>query len=1635
MFDIYIKDFNKDGQLITEETLVQTIPAEKAGDLKITNPIVKNDLGNAESFNFGIEGGTKFYDAFNQMKTFMRVVYDGDTIFYGRILTIDNGFFGTRSLRCEGPLAFLNDSSIEGVKEESRPQKTINAYFQELIDNHNSQLNDSRRSFTLGEIPGLYTSAVSEDQQVVKNADVDKKKRKYGSDSWSDTKGLIEELRSHYGGYLRVRCPGHQNGNKYVDEGHIIDWMNHYFSTGEISQTVEVGKNIIDISSSTEVDNIFTVVIPIGNTKTKTSETVDGEKKSTTPKHFYVDGREVTVPSICAKYGQALNSGYHTYDDYASALDRYGRIVKTVVFDDAENATQLLEKCQEWIKNNYQGEVTKFTVKAVDMHQIGDTKVSKIRVGDQVRLIYPVVKEDGTVEKKQLVRTCLSVSYDLYNPENNSYTFGIPANILTKSYGVLKQAGNKDSASKPKSSSSGGSSKTQDWLSQVTEWLADHKIGYKHYIEATGAGSSTVKQGDVDTRAVFPYSTTYRNLEKGPYGNRNDYFYSTEYTGGIGRFTLWQFTPVGNGKGFDQAELDKILSDIEDTLPHKTYEEIQSMNQAKAYAEQAYRNSREQTAYTGRLITLNGVLSHEDIVLCNIIGWVKQEYQIDLTNFNNIKMPTIDIKDENGITSRYEATEGGTIVTKEFFKEGFDGSNVPGYHIINKTKYDEDGKVIGVERVVSIKDADGNWKYYVEDKDGHIIPTSIRDLKWIATDSETFRGSMISEGYADENGEIQVYKFGQEIGTYYGGELITAYVQGDKVVIGNKKTTQIVNMALENISNVCGDFTYEQDPDTGDVKLIVKNGSAIYQRKDGLDMGYYHDGNLTAGVVVDKINNGDTTVNITGDHIVIGTKSGSTISNTVRLMATSELEQGLYRVVNIPGQGAVPVLEAGNRIKRTKDGVTGYYGIWDSSGQEVQGGLIVDKVNGETTSRITGDHIKIGQRTDGGISKDITLMATDSLTVGLYRVENGNAVMEAGTKIDRVVGGVKASYGLWDSSGQEVNGGLVAEKINGQTTTYLRGDRIVVGTAQTNESVMAALIGAGVIDETSMQHQALVAKDIYAHDLSVINGRFTTIETDYLQTSQLSSKLAALDVASVKCLIAIPTSSGGLGYISASEYRNNNSAYSGFTMNFGTDTNSPTHKFLGEKTSPGPGVSPPTYLNLGLQATEITSGDDAGSINIKFCSASSSSGGGQDGKGGALFNIASTKKYKSGVEASWNNAVIAAVVPTSAYDMYATYIDRFTVKIPKNYSTYHSSSGDNKYTLYEYNMSVGTFSRPGVSSIPGVILTVNGGSTKIAACDISEELADAKEEGRVIGVNSVTASSPGFVTISSRAGTSGTIYTPASVQVRSVTSTNKYSSYTSLSGRYDKYWIEGVSSQVYCFAVKNGSTIVGLYNVNGLYTTGVSDGTITGRNSVTASSPETVTITSSGGVWTPANIQVRSAADNGSKSSYKTLIFTNGVYKIPNSNNNHCVAVLDGSSTVGLYSIETVYQAGKSDTSVSDLSIWDGTGSSASQWSGSKTLASGSSVTLYPYAKKNGSWVTPGTSVTITATGGGSSVTSKSGWWTTTAAGGVTDAKSAAAYAMSVSASNITVVYANSQSSADTWAFFKVGSSPYIIGF
>ena len=231
------------------ETKLFSIPTED-GDLRpFVNATVKDEMGKAGSFEFTVDPESIFYDIWIHMRTLVRVEYDGDTVFYGRVLTIDRDMFRSKKIHCEGAFTFFMDSLFEGKKDGY--EVMLFDYLTMLIGAHNAcMVSAPEKIIQLGEVPGHYSQSVTEEQKI--NND----RQKFGNqEGYKTVKEHLETLNKDYGGFMRIR---YENGVMY------LDWLKLYFNPAENRQTMSVTSNVMDLSDTVEVNNIFTYVLPVG---------------------------------------------------------------------------------------------------------------------------------------------------------------------------------------------------------------------------------------------------------------------------------------------------------------------------------------------------------------------------------------------------------------------------------------------------------------------------------------------------------------------------------------------------------------------------------------------------------------------------------------------------------------------------------------------------------------------------------------------------------------------------------------------------------------------------------------------------------------------------------------------------------------------------------------------------------------------------------------------------------------------------------------------------------------------------------------------------------------------------------------------------------------------------------------------------------------------------------------------------------------------------------------------------------------------------------------------------------------------------------------------------------------------------
>lgn len=368
------------------------------------------DIESSGSLSFVLPPGNAQYDAIRKMKSIVTMLQDGELIFRGRVLDEERDTYNQKTVYCEGDLSFLLDS----LWEEQVFEGKVREFFQLLIRNHNSQV-DEEKQFTVGTI-----TAVDADAPL--DAEFRVETRKF----WDTSSMLENRLLGVYGGYLRTRTEG---GITY------IDWLKDFEE--DSGQTIRFSVNLLDLKDKLDAGDVFTCLIPLGY-----SEIGDDG--------IYTD--PVNIKSV--------NNGLEYIQD-DDAVAKYGKIWRSKTWGNTKDPSALLSKARKYLKTG--AEVRTLTLKAVDMHFIsGD--ISMLRIGRKVQI-------ESDPHDISLNMVLAKMEPDTENPENSTFTFGVKPRTLSEA--VIRTEKETDNLTGSSSRGGGGGSgrkSVQEELTDILRW-------------------------------------------------------------------------------------------------------------------------------------------------------------------------------------------------------------------------------------------------------------------------------------------------------------------------------------------------------------------------------------------------------------------------------------------------------------------------------------------------------------------------------------------------------------------------------------------------------------------------------------------------------------------------------------------------------------------------------------------------------------------------------------------------------------------------------------------------------------------------------------------------------------------------------------------------------------------------------------------------------------------------------------------------------------------------------------------------------------------------------------------------------------------------------------------------------------
>ena len=399
----------------------------------VTNPKCKLEVNTVGEASFTIYNNHPHYTKLKKMKSIFEISDDIGVIFRGRMTDDTIDFNLGKAVDLEGAMAFFNDSIIrpftfpddflgnDAYIAASESGNVIDFFLDWVISEHNNQVQPFQQlkkgNVTVAD-PNNYLSRSNEEI----------------ASTWDVLKGKLFD--SALGGYLCAR---------YEEDGTYIDYLADFETIN--TQEIVFGENLIDLTSNTDANSTYTVIIPRGaeieveetveNTPAPVDEVIEDDEitDGDDPEEFPEEEiPEVEIPeeptTIVTKQIvtiEGLEDGDVTDDIVKvgdmlysrSGVETYGWIVAPLSetkWDDVTDATNLLRKAVTYLAGTAIKLTNTIDIKAVDLH-FTDEEIQSFRIYKYVN-----VKSEPHNHQDKYKLTKLEI--DLMNPQNTSIVLG-----------------------------------------------------------------------------------------------------------------------------------------------------------------------------------------------------------------------------------------------------------------------------------------------------------------------------------------------------------------------------------------------------------------------------------------------------------------------------------------------------------------------------------------------------------------------------------------------------------------------------------------------------------------------------------------------------------------------------------------------------------------------------------------------------------------------------------------------------------------------------------------------------------------------------------------------------------------------------------------------------------------------------------------------------------------------------------------------------------------------------------------------------------------------------------------------------------------------------------------------------------
>ena len=356
---------DKDKELLNPNNRVEGIPPEET----LISCKYNVEVNAAGSCTFVIPPTHPYISQITPMITEVIVAELDNIVWFGRVTDTKTDFYNRLEVHCEGAYAYFNDSIYP---YEHVYNLTPAEYLAKLIANHNAQVPENRQL--------RLAFAKTDTRKVSKEI------------SYESTMSLVQNFLDDYGGYIYViMSAATGKGEVYwIDSRNLAS-----------SQTVAFGKNLLNLAKTVDYADICTAILPLGadvemavpdldEDGTQLYEDDKGKQSRTQDTtHTIASTKIVECP---LNLGMTQDTNVEPDEDGIAPIrfiqsstaaasliidgpnvGAYGRIVRTVTFNEAFDVATLRQKATTWIASQSLGGVT-IDISAADLRFLDSTK-------------------------------------------------------------------------------------------------------------------------------------------------------------------------------------------------------------------------------------------------------------------------------------------------------------------------------------------------------------------------------------------------------------------------------------------------------------------------------------------------------------------------------------------------------------------------------------------------------------------------------------------------------------------------------------------------------------------------------------------------------------------------------------------------------------------------------------------------------------------------------------------------------------------------------------------------------------------------------------------------------------------------------------------------------------------------------------------------------------------------------------------------------------------------------------------------------------------------------------------------------------------------------------------------------------